>query len=111
MNIIIGGVERQISQVATYMQYQGGSDNIKGKTVRQILDESRADRLLEKEKQKRFIKESKMLIGGSDKIIEVIDVNYPSDKILNKTDSAFQIATEIEKNYAQQAKMMSEYIF
>lgn len=106
MNIIIGGVERNISQVETYCEYHGGTE---GMTVEEILDESRADRLLNKIVQKKLNSDINKILGGA-KYAEFVDVKYASEQLLNETQGAYEMAKEIEKQYAKQAKHISSLI-
>lgn len=104
MNIIIGGVERKISQVETYAQYETINDN---DTVGDILDKSRADRLLNKIVEKRMLNDINLILGGKN-TADIPEVKYGSKKILGQIKGAYEIAKDIEKAYAIQAREINE---
>jgi hypothetical protein len=97
MKELVGGVIREVSQVETYMAYYGGN---KRETVGQILTNSRADRLMKKELQKRAIKDITSIATGKSSYVTLSDGVYVSDKILGSYKNAAEVAAKIERMYA-----------
>lgn len=97
MKELVGGVIREVSQVETYMSYYGGG---KRETVGQILTNSRADRLMKKELQKRAIKDITAITTGNSSYLTLSEGVYVSDKILGSYEDADKVAAKIERMYA-----------
>ena len=96
MKELVGNVVREVSQVETYISYYGG----KGETVGQILTNSRADRLMKKELQKRAVRDIAAIASGSSDYLTLSEGVYVSDKILGSYENAVEVATKIERMYA-----------
>lgn len=96
MKELVGGTIREVSQVETYITYYGG----KRETVREILTNSRADRLMKKELQKRAMRDISAIATGRASYASLPDGIYVSDKILDSYDDAANVAKKIERMYA-----------
>jgi hypothetical protein len=105
MDIIIGGVNRRIDQVDTYLEYieLNGGDS-----VGEILTKSRADRLVRKVQQNVGSKQMVEIATGEADFIEVPEVDYPEDVMELRGGDAVDMARELEYSFAQQASAMYE---
>jgi hypothetical protein len=95
MKVIVGGVERVISQVDTFVMYGG-----KVETVGQVLEDSRADRLMKKEFQKKTVHNLTHL----DEYQTLPSIATVNPKIMKSRTSVVKKAKHIEKIYSRHAK-------
>jgi hypothetical protein len=98
MREFVGGVERRICQVETYVMYGGGNDE----TVGEILINSRADRLMKKEFQKDTV--SNLISVSKGEYASLGNIVTISPEILSGKKNAIKTATKIEKLYARSKK-------
>jgi hypothetical protein len=94
MKVIVGGVERDISQVKTFVMYGG-----KVETVGQVLADSRADRLMKKEFQKQTVSNILSLSEGSYQSLP--DLARVDPEILASKVDVVRKAKKIEKKFAK----------
>lgn len=92
MRIIIGGVERKINQVDTYVEYMGG--NVGNKTAEEIFTESRAGKLFDKVLQLRMDDTAIAVARGQSVVLQPIS---------RPAISSFDGKTNVEK--AKNAEM------
>jgi len=102
MHIVIGGVERNVSQVDTFCLY--GSHE--GLTTGEILEKSRSERLSKKILQKKISEKVIKMSTGQIQFMEVPTLTLIDPKEL--TDKSVDKAREIELSYAMQARDISE---
>jgi len=102
MNCIIGGVERNINQVQTYIEYSGGVNQ----NVGEILEGARADRLVRKVQQIVGSKQIAEIASGDRDIAEIPEVETPDELLGIYGGDAVKMAIEIEQSYANQAMNM-----
>lgn len=97
--VIIGGTPRVINQVRSLKK-----KDVEGKSVGEILAMSRADRLIHKELQKKSLDITEKLSTGGllNSFVELPNVNW-RDKEFKKVRGAYEIAQEIELDYANQS--------
>jgi trans-2-enoyl-CoA reductase len=103
--VIIGGTPRVINQVKS-LKKTGKLDG-QDKTVGEILKESRADKLLNKELQKQNLDIVEKLTTGNltNSFVELPNVNWRKNEF-HKVKGAFEIAQNIELDYAKQASSL-----
>jgi hypothetical protein len=94
MKVIVGGVERVISQVDTFVMYGG-----KVETVGQVLEDSRADRLMKKEFQKKTVYNLTHL----DEYQTLPSIATVNPKVLKSRTDVVKKAKHIEKMYSRHA--------
>jgi hypothetical protein len=100
--VVIGGTPRVISQVKSVKK------KVEGLNVGQILEKSRADRLINKELQKKNLNIVEGLTTGSlsNSFVELPNVNWRKNEF-HKIKGAYEIAQDIELDYARQASFIS----
>lgn len=86
MRVIIGGVERKINQVDTYVEYMGGKVN--HKTAEEIFTESRAGKLFDKVLQLRMDDAALAISRGEPVVLQPIS---------RPAISSFEGSTNVEK--------------
>lgn len=99
--IIIGGTPRVIGQVRDSKKRGKVTDDM---NVGQILEKSRANRLLLKEHEKNVSHTIARLMKGNlaNKFVELPNADW-RDGEFHKVKGAYEIAKNIELDYAQQA--------
>lgn len=101
--VVIGGTPRVINQVKSLKK-----KDVEGKTVEEILDMSRASRLIHKELQKKNLDITEKLSTGNliNSFVELPNVDW-RDKEFKKVRGAYEIAQDIELDYAKQSSNFS----
>lgn len=104
MSKYIGGVPRVIGQVE-FAHEMGEIDD--SMTVGEILEKSRATRLINKEYQKYASDIVAKLVGGGleNKFVSLPNVDWKSDEY-SKIKGAYEIAKNLELDYADQASAL-----
>ena len=100
MKVIIGGVERKINQVSTYCK----ENDIKDKSVGDVLEASRSDRLLKKIYHKSIFHDIIGIASSDRDFVHVPSITLYNPKHLDKKTNVKQEAKRIEHEYAIQAR-------
>lgn len=98
MHIVIGGIERNVSQVDTFCMY-GSAENL---TTGQIIEMSRSERLSKKILEKKIAEKVIKVSTGELDFVEIPVLNLFDPAEL--TEKSVDKAREIELSYAMQAR-------
>ena len=107
MNCIIGGVERVINQVDTYVEYRGGASKVNHMSTGEILDASRADRLLKKESQKELMRNIHSVLNGAAEDVIITEPIFANDDLRDNHEDPHLLAKKAEESYARQAQLIA----
>lgn len=100
MKLVIGGVERKINQVNTYCK----ENDIKDKTVGDVLEASRSDRLLKKIYHKSVFHDIVGIAHSNRDFVHIPTIKLYDPNSLDKKTNVKQEAKKIEHEYAMQAR-------
>lgn len=101
MYVLIGGVERKINRVESYVL-----TSKKDETVGEILTNSRAKKLIEKEYKKKTIQDIIKFSQGVSDEVEMVEIKNP--KNLDVVVGAAELAKSIEYDFAKQASSFGD---